>query len=138
MFPWKDTWLMKIWQSKNLEIDNNDFSCDPLANSLWRKPDFISFFTQLFSIIITENTCLQSYTNILTILRMYMRLNLSEARFIRRISVASNAITKKMTDVHFTRMLCGRKSFKKANGRLLKDRHKTGGKFLRCGKISHH
>ncbi len=42
-----------------------------------------------------------------------------------------------MADVHFTRMLCGRKSFKKASGRLLKDRHKKGGSFLRCAKISH-
>ena len=29
-------------------------------------------------------------------------------------------ITKKMAEVHFSRMHCGRKSFKKANGRLLK------------------
>ena len=33
-------------------------------------------------------------------------------------------ITKKMADVHFIRMHCGRKSLKKANGRLLKDRQK--------------
>ncbi len=29
------------------------------------------------------------------------------------------------------------KSFKKANGRLLKDRHDAGGQFLRCAKISY-
>ena len=43
-----------------------------------------------------------------------------------------------MADAHYTRMHCVRKSFKKANGRLLKDRHKAGGSFLRCAKISHH
>ena len=36
-------------------------------------------------------------------------------------------ISKKAADVHFTGMDCGRKSFKKANGRLLKDGHKAGG-----------
>ena len=35
--------------------------------------------------------------------------------------------SEKMADVHFIRMHCDRKSFKKANGRLLKDRHKAGG-----------
>ncbi len=30
-------------------------------------------------------------------------------------------IMKKMTDVHFTRVHCSRKSLKKANGRLLKE-----------------
>ncbi len=34
--------------------------------------------------------------------------------------------TKKMADIQFIRMHCGQKSFKKANGRLLKDRHKAG------------
>ena len=36
-------------------------------------------------------------------------------------------ITKKTADVHFTRMHCDQKSFEKANERLLKDAHKTGG-----------
>ena len=34
---------------------------------------------------------------------------------------------EKDADVHFARMRCGWKSFSKANGRLLKDGHKTGG-----------
>ena len=41
--------------------------------------------------------------------------------------VDHKCIKKKMADLHFTRMHCGRESFKKANGRLLKDRHKAGG-----------
>ncbi len=36
-------------------------------------------------------------------------------------------ITKKMADVQFARIHCARKLFKKANGRLLKARHKAGG-----------
>ncbi len=36
-------------------------------------------------------------------------------------------ITEKMADVHFTRMHCSRKSLKKANRRMLKDRHRAGG-----------
>ena len=36
-------------------------------------------------------------------------------------------MTKKMADVHFTKMHCGRKSFKKANRYLLKDRRKAEG-----------
>ena len=31
-------------------------------------------------------------------------------------------------------MQCGRKSFKKANGDLLKNKHKAGGQFLCCAK----
>ncbi len=45
----------------------------------------------------------------------------------QRLNVFQLTITKKKADVHFTRMHCGRKSFKKGNGRLLKDRHKEGG-----------
>ena len=44
-------------------------------------------------------------------------------------------VTKKMADARFTRMHCGRKSFQKANWRLLKDRHKRGGYFLCCVKV---
>ena len=36
-------------------------------------------------------------------------------------------MAKTMADVHLTRMHCSRKSFEKANGRLLKDRHKAEG-----------
>ncbi len=43
-----------------------------------------------------------------------------------RIRITKLTMTKKMADVHFTRMHCGRKSFIKANRRLLKDRHKAG------------
>ncbi len=50
---------------------------------------------------------------------------------------AELTITKKMADVHFTRMHCGRESFKiKANGRLLKDRNEVN--FFTVFKISHH
>ena len=41
-------------------------------------------------------------------------------------------VPKKMADVHFTRMLCGRKSFKKTSNHLLKDRHLKRLYFLFC------
>ncbi len=43
-----------------------------------------------------------------------------------------------MTDVHFTRTHCGRKSFKKASGRLLQDRPKAEVNFFVELKFPHH
>ncbi len=52
------------------------------------------------------------------------RLSLPFTHHLTKIKLT---ITKKMADVHFTRMHSGRNSVKKGNGRLLKDRLKAGG-----------
>ena len=49
-----------------------------------------------------------------------------------------STITEKMAAVHFPANALLSKIFKKANGRLLKDRRKAGGRFVYSAKISHH
>ena len=48
-----------------------------------------------------------------------------DARALYTRKNAQLTMPKKMADVHFTRMRCGWKSFEKANGRLLNDRHEA-------------
>ena len=47
-------------------------------------------------------------------------------------------LREKMATVHFPGNALRSKIFKKANACLLKDRRKTGGRFVYSAKISHH
>ena len=49
-----------------------------------------------------------------------------------------STITEKMTAIHFPSNALRSKIFEKVNGCLLKDRHKTGGRFVYSVKISYH
>ena len=53
-------------------------------------------------------------------------------------NASQSTITEKTAAVHFTRNALRSKIFKRANGCLLKNRRKTGGRFVYSAKISHH
>ena len=52
--------------------------------------------------------------------------------------IPQSKITEKMAAVHFPSNALRSKISKKANGSLLKDRHKAGGRFVYSAKISYH
>ena len=54
------------------------------------------------------------------------------------LTVGKSRITEKTAAVHFPGNALTFKIFRKANGRLLKDRRKAGGRFVYSAKISRH
>ena len=88
------------------------------------------------SIIVGVVAFIVLITLFIIILLKYKRSRYEKAKLI--ILIFQSTITKKMAAVHYPINALWSKIFKSANGCLLKDRPKAGGRFVYSAKISHH